>query len=74
MSNLDQAGMILYALKTILQEHQKEHGRPWPTDSEWRTINNAIAATGFKVDAPFSRAGMEEWESTLTAALRVPAE
>lgn len=43
------------------------------TNSEWRTINDAIAATGFEIDAPFSRAGMEEWRSTLEASLRVPA-
>lgn len=73
MSDLDQAGMILYALKDILHERQKEHGRPWPTDSEWQTINEAITATGFKINAPFSRGGMEEWRSSLEAALRVPA-
>lgn len=65
--------MILYALKEILRERQKEHGRPWPTDSEWQTINNAITATGFEIDAPFSRAGMQEWQSSLEAGLRAPA-
>lgn len=66
--------MILYALKTVLQERQKTYGRSSPTASEWRTINDAITATGFRVDAPFSRAGMEEWQSTLESALRIPAE
>ncbi|MCT7372677.1 hypothetical protein [Mycolicibacterium llatzerense] len=73
MGDLDQAGMILAALKTVLRERQIDHRRPWPTDREWRAINAAIEATGFKIDEPFSRGGMQEWQSTLEAALRLPA-
>lgn len=69
MNYLEQAGMILYALKRVLQEHQSEHDRSSPTEDEWLTINRAIAATGFSVDEPWSRAGMGEWHATLEDAL-----
>lgn len=61
--------MILYALKKVLQERQKVRGVSSPTDDEWRTIERAIAATGFKVDEPWSAAGMGEWQATLEHAL-----
>ncbi|WP_079632886.1 hypothetical protein [Mycobacteroides abscessus] len=71
--SLDQAGMILCALKNVLQQHQTAHDRPWPTGSEWQTLHDAIAATGFEVDDGRSLAGVKEWQSTLNAALRIPA-
>ncbi len=53
MTNLEQAGMILHALKNLLRERQAVHGRGgYPTDSDWLTIDRAIAATGFKLDEP----------------------
>ncbi|EFG78803.1 MULTISPECIES: hypothetical protein [Mycobacterium] len=69
MDYVEQAGMILYALKKILQERQKLRGVSSPTEDEWRAINGAIAATGFKVDEPWSSAGMGEWQATLEHAL-----
>lgn len=71
MTNLEQAGMILHALKNLLRERQAVHGRGgYPTDSDWVAIDRAIAATGFKVDEPVARAGSDGWQSTLESALR----
>ncbi|MUL61161.1 hypothetical protein B5P44_01005 [Mycobacterium sp. CBMA 213] len=71
MTNLEQAGMILHALKNLLRERQVVHGRGgYPSDSDWVTIDRAIAATGFKVDEPVARAGSDGWQSTLESALR----
>lgn len=70
ITNLEQAGMILHALKNLLRERQVVHGRVYPTDSDWVAIDRAIAATGFKVDDPSARAGSHGWQSTLDSALR----
>ncbi len=70
MTNIEQAGMILHALKNLLRERQVVHGRVYPTDSDWVAIDRAIAATGFKVDDPSARAGSDGWQSTLDSALR----
>ena len=71
ITNLEQAGMILHALKNLLRERQAVHGRGgYPTDSDWVAIDRAIAATGFKVDEPVARAGSDGWQSTLESALR----
>lgn len=71
MTNLEQAGMIIHALKNLLRERQVVHGRGgYPTDSDWLTIDRAIAATGFEINAPAARAGSEGWQSTLESALR----
>ncbi len=70
MTNVEQAGMILHALKNLLRERQVVHGRVQPTDSDWLTIDRAIAATGFKADDPRAQARSHGWQSTLDSALR----
>lgn len=66
----DQAGAILTALKRIIRARQDERGHLSPTKDEWLAIDRAIAATGFNINADWSGTTADEWESTLTAALR----
>ncbi|MBN7314135.1 hypothetical protein [Mycobacteroides abscessus] len=67
---LDQAGAILTALKRIIGAKQKESGRQYPTKDEWLTIDRAIKATGFDINAAFSSSAVREWQSTLESGLR----
>ncbi|RIS55378.1 hypothetical protein [Mycobacteroides abscessus] len=67
---LDQAGAILTALKRVVREKQKASGRQYPTKDEWLTIDSAIKATGFDINAAFSSGAVREWQTTLESALR----
>ncbi len=67
---LDQAGAILTALKRVVGAKQKETGRQYPTNDEWLTVDRAIKATRFDINAAFSSGAVTEWQSTLESALR----
>lgn len=41
MTSLEQAGMILNALKNVLRERQVVHGRVSPTASEWVALRRS---------------------------------